>query len=226
MTAKLKTIVFLVVLVLLNAAAAWYVTTRVQMQIFLDPNALAFRVGSQMPEGATDRGTVALTQQSQLPGFGRILISSPDGLRTFRFEKLFHGDQPAKIILTETSAGLNFTALGPGAGVQEAIDLADQFGAFLTAEGFTPNPRAVEDTCLRLDRMDPAAGSRTDAINKALATGMCGVRSGAFMVFRKVRGTSTVTAMVVPDAAGAGNGSGTMADAEVSLLVILSAGER
>ena len=221
---KLKTVAFLLVLILLNAAAAWYVFTRVQMQIFLDPNALAFRVGSQMPEGAADRGTVALTRQSQLPGFGRILISSADGARTFRFEKVFHGDQPATILLTESSAGVTFTGLGPGAGVQEAVELAEQLGAFLTAEGFTPNPRAVEASCLRLDQLGPATASRSEAINAALASGMCGVRPGSFMVFRKARGQSNVTAMVVRDAEGAGGS--TLADAEVSLVVSLTAGDR
>ncbi len=220
---NLKTILFVLVFILLNAGAGWYVTSRVQMQIFLDPNALAFRIGSQMPEGATDRGTVALTQQSQLPGFGRILISSADGARTFRFEKLFHGDKPASIVYTETVAGLNFHALGPGAGVMEAVDLAEQFGAFLTAEGFTPNPRAVEAACLRLDRMDSQTTPRPEAITQALTSGHCGARAGAFMVFRKLRGKSSVTALVVPDdgVVTAGNPM----EAKVSLVLILSAGE-
>lgn len=220
---KLKTILFVLVFILLNAGAAWYVTSRVQMQIFLDPNALAFRVGSQMPAGATDRGTVALTQQTELPGFGRILISSADGARTFTFDKLFHGDQPASIIYTETIAGLNFNALGPGASVTEAVDLAEQFGAFLTAEGFTPNPREVEPTCLRLDRLDGQTQPQPAAIAQALTNGRCGARSGAFMAFRKLRGKSTVTALVVSDE-GAVVGGDPM-EAKVSLLVILSAGE-
>lgn len=221
---KPVTVGFIVALIALNAAVAWFVTTRVQMQVFLDPNALAFRVGSQMPDGAADRGTVSLTRQSQLPSFGKVLISSADGTRTFSFDRLFHGDQSTKVLITEATTGVSFAGLTPGARVQEALDTADRFSAFLTAEGFTPNPRAVEASCLRLDQLDASASPKTEAINTALATGMCGARSGSFMVFRKVRGQSSVTATVFRDPEG--GGGTTLEDAEVTLLVTVSAGER
>jgi hypothetical protein len=219
---RLKTVVFVLVLILLNAGAAFYVMTRVQMQVFLDPNALAFRIGSQMPAGSTDRGTEVLSARSEIPGLGHILISSQDGARTFRFQKVFHGEGNTSLRLAQRGTGISFTGAGPGASLEEAVELGGQFGTFLTGEGFTPNQARVEQGCLRLDRMAPDDGPKAEAIERAVRSGGCGARPGSFIVFRADRGKTSVSAIVVPDD---GRVTGDISAAKFSLMVNMFAGE-
>lgn len=191
-----KTGLFLAVLVAVNAAGAWYVLTRVQTQIFLEPTALAFRIGSQMPPGAADRGITPITPATQLPGLGRVILSSADGSRSIRFDRILHGDANTELSVTSSGAAVRFPALPEGATVTEALAKAGELEAFLTTEGFSRSLGRLEDGCVQLT--DHPAGEVLVHVRRAFATGACAARPGSLFVFRMQRGPTRISFALQP----------------------------
>jgi hypothetical protein len=218
---RLKLFVFLLIFLALNAVAAWYVLTRVQVQVFLDPTALAFRIGSQMPTGAADRGATTITPASELPNLGRVVVSNADGSRSVRFERLFHTDDNSQLLVTTTGSTLRFPAMPEGATVEQTRAKARELEAFLIAEGFQKNARRVEAGCLRLDDVPP--GEANARLREAMSTGACGARPGAFFLMRMERGSTSVSWSAQP-----ADGVGTYADpgaVTVTSRVVITSGE-
>jgi hypothetical protein len=218
---RLKILVFVLIFLALNAVAAWYVLTRVQVQVFLDPAALAFRIGSQVPAGAADRGATTITPASELPNLGRVIVSNADASRSVRFDRLYHSDDNSVLLVTTTGSTLRFPAMPEGTTLAETRAKASEFEAFLIAEGFRKDPRRLEAGCLRLD--DVPAADADARLREAMSTGACGARPATFFLMRMERGSTTVSWSAQP-----ADGAGTYPDpgaVQVSSRVVITSGD-